>query len=151
MGGGSYGGGPGPLPPQYPPQTYNGSPYAYDPTTGFASVGRCDHLYLSLVLDNASVILAHHVAAPVRSPARRASPHFKLQGRRDGLITVNSRLMLGTGSPCRLSLLLSVCLQLLQTCCILYGSCTMLKVLTVSHINTVYFGHGPMRLSLLIL
>lgn len=89
MGGGSYGGGPGPYAPQYPPQTYNGSPYTYDPTTGFASVGRCDHLSLSFS-DNPSVILAHHVAAPVRSPAWRASRHLKLQGRRDGLMTVES-------------------------------------------------------------
>ena len=26
--GGGYGGGPGPFAPQYPPRTYNGSPYA---------------------------------------------------------------------------------------------------------------------------
>ncbi|KAI0247372.1 hypothetical protein BJV78DRAFT_1285606 [Lactifluus subvellereus] len=44
-----YGGGPGPFVPQYPPQTYNGSPYAYDPSTGFASVGRWDRLFVSLL------------------------------------------------------------------------------------------------------
>jgi hypothetical protein len=41
-----YGGGPPPFGPQYPPQAH-GSPYGYDPATGFAPVRDHDRPFVS--------------------------------------------------------------------------------------------------------
>jgi hypothetical protein len=129
--GGNQFGGPSPFPPQYPPNAYNGSPYAYDPATGFAPVRTSDYLSPRTVLTPESVLLALRLAAAVRASTRRASNHIQLQGWCDGLKKSESRIMsssgFGRGSLCHL-VIFFVC-NYYKNCCIMCGSCTLPRYL----------------------